>query len=81
MRKLLAMAGMAVLLGCSAGTTNNGLVLTESSSRAPDPPSVKVKKSEGTSRSPVEQWTKKQRRCEVGDKGDQRRCIMPFPGS
>mgnify|MGYP001276206573 CR=1 FL=1 len=28
----------------------------------------------------VKDWTRKQRGCEVGDRHDQRRCVMDYPG-
>lgn len=79
MRVLVTIAGAALLCGCStyAGPSST---ITESGKRAPapgwsGPRQAKVEKS-----TPVERWTREQRRCEVGDRDDQRKCVMPYPG-
>jgi hypothetical protein len=61
--------GLVTLCGCS------GLV------RPNDPP---YPPREASTRKPprypkVKRWSQRQRNCEVGDRKEQRRCIMPYP--
>ncbi len=71
MRMMLAMGAATMLCGCAAyqrpGPGDPPYPRTESSTRKPP-------------REPrVERWTRAQRDCEVGDRKNQRRCVMPYP--
>ncbi|MFA6114296.1 MAG: hypothetical protein WC729_09885 [Sphingomonas sp.] len=69
MRAIVAIGMVAMLCSCSTFDRPN---------EPPYPP------REASTRKPprepkVERWTQQQRDCEVGDRKDQRRCIMPYP--
>lgn len=71
MRVMLIAGGAAMLCGCAAY-------------QRPGPGDPPYPRTEAAPRkqpraSKVERWTERQRDCEVGDRKDQRRCIMPYP--
>ena len=80
MRLFLMAAGAAMLAGCATPTHMSDYAIREDGSRAPSRKDMKrepVRKRD----SKVERWTREQRHCEAGDRDDQRRCVMPYPGS
>lgn len=80
--RILPIVAVALLCGCSTAGTDLKYAMSKDGAPVPTPTIVKVSEPvRNGDMSAVERWTRDQRQCEVGDREEQRRCIMPYPGN
>ena len=77
MRIPAAAAALVLLGGCVS--LDAPRTIADSGRPAPDRRGPFEPRIEKRDAGKVERWTREQRRCEVADRDDQRRCVMPAP--